>query len=115
MRYSLDLKLIGSQSYLDLIKNEVPDKDDSVVDSDLYNEPTVSKNMDGDLQLSGMIRFIEDMDRETAKDAILNLAGSFEDASVGSRMALHTCYHDEDNPSPCQETTIWEVVEDEEV
>ncbi len=109
MRYSLDLKLIGSQSYLDNAKSEVPQKNDPVVDSKLYNEPTISENMNGNLQLSGMIRFVEDTDRETAKDAILNLRGSFEGALAGSRMALHTCYHDEDPPSPCEETKIWEI------
>ena len=115
MRYSLDISLIGTQNYLDSVKDEVPQADDEVVDTALYEEPTVGENMDSDLQLSGMIRFLEDTDRETAKDAILNLAGSFEDALVGSRMALHTCYHDESPPKSCQETVVWEVVEDEEV
>ena len=115
MRYSLDLRIVGNKAYLDSIKSEVPDEDDPVVDTKLYNEPTVSENEDNNLQLSGMIRFIEDADRKTAKDAILDLKGTFEDALVGSRMALHICYHDETPPKPCEETVIWEVVEDEEI
>lgn len=116
MRHSLDLNLVGSESYLKPVKDEVPNKEDAIVDTELYNEPTISEEIDeetgdptGNMEMIGMIRFIEDADRETVKEKILDLSGTFDKAEVGSRMALHTCYHDENPPKPCEETTIWEV------
>ena len=109
MRYSLDIRIIGNQTYLDSIRAELPAKNDKMVDTNLYNAPTITETEEGNLQISGMIRFIEDADRETVKNRILNLAGSFDEAFVGSRMALHTCYHDEETPKPCKETVIWEI------
>ena len=113
MRYSLDLRIIGNQAYLDSIKGKVPAEDDPMVDSDLYNAPTISETEDGNLQLSGMIRFIEDAGRKEVKEAILDLTDMVENAGIGSRMALHTCYHDENPPKPCKETVIWKVGEEE--
>jgi len=112
MRYSLDLKMIGDKSYLESIEDELPQKDDEIVDSELYNTPIYTEAPDGRTALTGMIRFIKDADRETAEQAILDLSGTFDKAEVGSVLKLHTCYHDQDPPKPCEATTIYEVVEE---
>lgn len=110
MRYSLDVRVVGPQAFLDRVVAALPSIGDLRVDPALYTPPMIAESMNGEVALSAMIRFREEADRATVEQAVLDLRGMFEEAEPGTRLALHTCYHDEKLSKPCEETVIYEVV-----
>lgn len=112
MKHSLDIRIISNnQGTLDGIMAALPGKDDSRVWSEQYNL-TQSVDENGDNVISGMIRFKEDQDRADVMAVAESVEGMFALCEPGSYLRLHTCYHDEDPPKPCEITVLYEVVEE---
>lgn len=113
MKHSLDLRIISNdQKTLDYVLAALPGQDDPRVWAEQYQAPTQDVDESNDAVLLGMIRFNEDADRADIEYAVQGVSGMFARCEPGSYLRLHTCYHDENPPKPCEVTTLYEVVEE---
>lgn len=113
MKHSLDLQIISNdRETLDGIMAVLPGKDDPRVWADKYEAPVRFEDPDGNHVVVGTIRFNEDQDRADVASAAAAVKGMFALCEPGSYLRLHTCYHDEDPPKPCEVTVLYEVVEE---